>query len=256
MAALNNDKEQPLTLEAVYAAIDSRLKAGVSGALDEFKNKALPGMFSTMFTEQLSPITTQIAQLVEKMDKGQGTGTGTGTGTGVTGTGTGQGAGFSPEANAKIIALENSLKNVTKELTGERDARVAASKKAETAEKQSAIRTALGQDSLSRLAPKAKSTAFTLIEPHVRRLEDGSFVAGQNGDNLPLDVFAKEFLEREHDYLFVSNGQSGSGAGTNGGSSAGGGTGVRADIDTINPGMSDAVRSAAAQSILAALQNA
>lgn len=247
-AAGGDGTPPPVTLEGVMAEVSKLLDVRLSAKLDDFKKTGL----GEAIKAQVEPVNSQLTTINEALSKlvaGQG-------GSGGSGGGDGGGAGnnkqqLPPEVNAQMRQMGDQLKAYGTEISTLKAAKEQAEKRAEETERFSTIRTAL--NGLPFVSDKSAETAFSIVSPHVRRLDDGSLVAGISGDNFPVDAFAKDFLQKEHGYLFRTTGASGSGA-----PAAGSGVrmGSRVDINTIKVGMKQDDRQAVVDSIAAALQSA
>jgi len=233
----------PVTLEGIMAEVTKLLDAKVGAKFDDFKKVGL----AEAIKAQVEPVSSQLTTINEALgqlvagQKGPGGGEG---GAPVKGQ-------VSPEVNAQLRNLTEQLKTQGGEIAGLRTAKEAAEKRAEETERFSTIRTSL--NGLPFVSDKSAETAFSIVVPHVRRLDDGSLVAGINGDNFPVDAFVKDFLQKEHGYLFRTTGASGSGAPASG---SGVRMGSKVDINSIKVGMKAEDRQAAVDSIAAALQSA
>lgn len=152
----------------------------------------------------------------------------------------------------KLMHESNAtLSNQVKEQTQKADD---AQKQVETSNLSSAIQTALieltGNGGPAFSSPTAQATAADLLRTRTKKNEaDGSYVGP---DNLPLAASAKEYLTKQHAYLFKPSGQSGSGASAGG---TGGGTGGSSNLgmDDIKPGMSTDEIAAISKVILSAV---
>ena len=232
-----------LTLESIMAEVNKQFDAKLSAKLDDFKKTGLGDAIKAQLgpvNEQLGTINEALGKLVASSgqgDKGQGQGQGDGKGQ------------IPPEVNVKIKNMEEKLQTAEKAITTLTSAKEEAEKKAEETDRHSVIRSAL--QGLRFVNEKAGETAFSIVAPHVRRLDDSSLVAGINGDCFPVDAFVKDYLQKEHAYLFQSSGSSGSGAQSNSGSSVR--MGAKADIGMIKVGMKPEDRAAVVSSIAAAL---
>jgi hypothetical protein len=228
-----------LTLEAVMAKVNEVLDVKVSAKFDDFAKTKLPDQIKA----QIQPVNDQLTTMNESLAKlvgGQGQG-GQGGGQG------GDGKGISPEVNQTIKTMQDRLKLQDEKITGLQTAKEEAEKRAEQTDRHSNIRTVL--TGLNFVNEQAARTAFGIIEPHVRRLDDGSLVAGIDGDNFPVDAFTKDYLQKEHSYLFKPTGSSGSGVPQSGGGIR---MGAKADTNMIKSGMKPAEREA----VVAGIQNA
>lgn len=241
----------PLTADQVQTMVNT----AVSSAMTNFRSKDLPKLFEPL-TTQLTGITEALAGLTSQQQSaagaqgGQGSQAGAGTGAGAQGGQGAQGAqgnGVPPEINAQLKTLTDRVTAQDRNINNLQKERDDANKRAETAERNGVINTALGD--LTFANPAAAKTAFGIIAPFVTKLDDGSFVGSVAGENpLPLADFVKDYIPRDHAYLLKQTGASGSGAGSP--SSNGGGSGKVVDIGQIKPGMSADVRA----NILSAIQ--
>ena len=237
----------PVTLEGVMAEVSKLLDVRLSAKFDDFKKTGLGDAIKA----QVEPVNSQLTTINEALGRlvaGQGA-------LGGSGGGDGGGAGGSkqqlpPEVNAQMKSMGDQLKAYGNEITALKSAKESAERRAEETERFSTIRTAL--NGLPFVSDKSAETAFSIVQPHVRRLDDNSLVAGINGDNFPVDAFAKDYLQKEHGYLFRTTGASGSGAPVAG---TGVRMGVRADTNSIKIGMKQEDRQAVVDSIAAALQS-
>jgi hypothetical protein len=119
-----------------------------------------------------------------------------------------------PEKNALALELKTLKASFNDKFKALEDAKLAADKKADEAERDSLIRAELGKYSF---APgKAAETAFAIVKAAVQRSEDGSLVAG----DLPMAKFIETELPTNHPYLLAAK-DLGS-AGARPGKSAGG----------------------------------
>ena len=234
----------PVTIEGVMAEVAKLVDAKVGAKFDDFKKSGL----SDAIKAQVEPVNSQLATINDALAKlvaGQGSPGGAGEAVG-TGAGRQQ---LPPEANARFKELTDQLKSYGAEISTLKTAKEQAERRAEETERFSTIRTAL--NGLPFVNDKAAETAFSIVSPHVRRLDDGSLVAGISGDNFPVDAFTKDYLQKDHGYLFRTTGASGSGAPATG---SGLRMGAKADINSIKVGMKQEDRQAAVDAISAALQ--
>jgi hypothetical protein len=153
-----------------------------------------------------------------------------------------------PEVNVQLREQTQQIKTLTEGMRKVQADKEAAEKRAEETDRFSQVRTAL--QGMPFVSEQAANTAFQQVIPHVRRLDDQSLVATVNGDNFPVSAFSKEFLEKEHAYLFKSSGSSGSGAPAQG---TGVHLGPKGNTDMIKPGMSATDRAAVMQAIREAM---
>jgi len=238
-----------LTMEAVATEIDKRVTAGVTAALDKFRTTGL----GSAIEEKIAPLSTSLAGITESLAKltgGQGSGQGSGQGGGQGG-GNGQQQ-VPPELNVKLNQLLETTKNQGVQIETLKKERQEAEERAERSDRHSVIRAAL--NNMHFIGDTAAQTAFTIVEPHIKRLDDNSLIgAVPNGDNFPVDAFVKDYLQKEHGYLLRSTGSQGSGAQSMGGTGVR--MGVKADISDIKPGMKAETRDSVVASIAAALQS-
>lgn len=232
----------PVTIDGVLAEVTKLIDAKLGAKFDDFKKAGLGDAIKA----QVEPVSAQLATINEALGKlvaggGQGGGEPAGGGK----------PQVSPEVNAQLKQFQDLLKAQGTEITSLKTAKEQAEKRAEETERFSTIRTAL--NGLPFVSDKSAETAFSIVSPHVRRLDDGSLVAGINGSDYPVDAFAKDFLEKEHAYLFRTTGASGSGAPATG---SGVRMGAKVDINSIRPGMKQEERQAAIEAIAAAMPGA
>jgi len=154
--------------------------------------------------------------------------------------------GLSPEANAIIHELQRQNKELKSQVTGLADDSKAKEARAQKAETDSAIETALNDYTFT--SPGARETAKRLIAMEVTRTEDGKLLGG--GD-LPLTDFVKEALTTKHDYFLASAEVGGAGA-SKGITRNSAGVG----LETIKRDMTEADRQAVTAEIGRAIQAA
>jgi hypothetical protein len=149
----------------------------------------------------------------------------------------------SPEVNAMMLEMKRTIENQAAQVKALNDKNAESERKADIAERQSIIDRALGDFSFAR--PEARQTALRLIESEIKRMDDGTLVAGEN---LTPDAFIKDFIPNQHAYLLAPVNAGGSGASV--GVSM---QGARAaTTEMIGPNMKAEDRAA----IVAAIQNA
>lgn len=239
------------TLEQVNDAINKT----VNNAIANLKKTDLPKIVETSITAAMTPMTTQLGTISDALAAltsgsgggGQGGGQG-GSGGGQGGQGTQQQAGVTPEINAQFKTLNDSLKRQSDEVAQLKRERDESNKRAETAEKTSVIKGALGDLVFANAA--AMNTAFTIIDPMIKKNGD-SFVGGVDGDELPISDFVKDYIPKAHAYLLKATGTSGSGA-SGAGSSGSGSPSRNVDISAIKPGMKPEDKAAAYAAVAAA----
>lgn len=189
--------KKPLTKKGMNKAINN--------AIANLTKAELPKAIEA----QLKPITDQLAEVLKATKGGggdegnKGGDEGNKGGNGGNGGNTGK---LPPEVQAVLNDLQRSNKSLADELQRIKDEKVASDKKAEEAERNSAIRAELGKYNFA--SDSAAESAFRLINLEVARDEDGKLIAG----NLPLDAFVKEALTTKHDYFLASKEVGGAGA--------------------------------------------
>lgn len=224
----------------------------VNNAMSNLKKTDIPKLLDDRInplSEKLTTMGTGLETLLSRGGSGSGGG-GEGAGNGAGGNGTGgNGSGvIPPEFNAKLKGLETELTQTKQRIADAEKREKDAESRAETSDRHGKIKMALSN--LSFANDRAGETAFTIVEPHVKRQEDGSVIGG---DNLPLEVFFRDFITREHPYLLKGTGSGGAGA--SGGGSGGGSRAVTADMSMIKPGMSAQERQLVLAAIASASQN-
>jgi len=231
-----------LTMEAVIAEVDKRIGTKLTTQFDTFKKEGL----GPAIQEHLAPINTTLTGITENLAKLVPAAGGNGNGGGQGGD-----KNIPPETNVLLKQLQETVKTQGANIESLRKQKEEADQRAEKSERQSIIRSALGN--LNFVSDVAAATAFTIVEPHIVRTENGSLVGGINGDNFPVDAFVKDYLVKDHPYLMRSSGVSGSGAA--GGGNGGSRIGTKADLNDIKIGMKAESRDAVVASIQHALAN-
>ena len=227
----------PLTMEAVGAEIDKRLTASITTHFDKFRKEN-----GTAIDEKLAPITTGLAGINEALAKL--------TQPPANGNEGNNKNNVPPELNVTLKQLQDTTKTQGAQIETLKKEKMEADQRAEKSERHSVIHAALSN--LHFVNDAAAATAFNVVEPNIKRLEDNSLIGAiGNGDHFPVDAFVKDYLTKEHSYLLRASGASGSGAPANGGGPR---MGVKADIGDIKSGMSAETRSSVLASIGAALQ--
>lgn len=224
----------------------------VNNAVANLKNKDLPKIIDDRINpvnETLKTIGTTLETLVSTNGSGSN-GAGSGT-NGAAAAGAGGGANgsansnMSPEVHAELKALRTNFEATKLQVKALEEGKKLAEENAERSDRHGKIKMALSGMQFAN--DRAGETAFQIVEPQVKRQDDGTVIGG---DNLPLEVFFRDFITREHPYLLKGTGAAGAGA-----SGGGGGTGrgaVTADISMIKPGMTPQER----QLVLAAITSA
>jgi hypothetical protein len=240
---------QPMKMEELILELNKSFDVKIGAQLDAFKKAGLSEAIKAQVdpvSQQLMTINESIGKILTSLPAGGAPGTGGAPGGG-------DGKGTTPEQNAQMKTLNETVATLSTKLKAVETARETAERKAEETDRFSAIRTSI--QGLPFVNEKAAGTAFEIVKPFVKRLEDNTLVATNSGDNFPVPDFAKDYLEKEHAYLFRASGSSGSGApagGGNGGSSRI--MGQKVDVNTIKVGMKAEDRQAAVDAINQVLQ--
>ena len=240
--------DSTLTMDKVKEVVNATVNATVNNAIANLRKTDLPKIMK----EHMDPVTAQLTSMTDILatlrgDQGGGQGQGSGSqGSGGQGSG-GNTGNIPPEVNAALQELKRSNEGLKKQVESITLEKKEADKKAEEAERRAAIRAALG--TLPYATDAASNTAFSIIEPHVKKTDDGTFIGG---DNLPLEAFIQDFLPREHAYLLKPLGSGGSGAGTGGGNAGGKGR-IHATTEMIKTNMKPEEREAVQLGIANAL---
>lgn len=222
------------------------INSTVNGALTNFRTKDLPKVVNDTVAPLLNPLSESLTGIREALKIGGEGGNGGAPQGGNQGHNQGGGQGglnLPPEVNARLKDLESTIKNQGTALQTLQQQKDEADKRAERAERHGLIREAMSKIQFA--DEKAAGTGFMLVEPHIKRSDDGSVIAD---GNLPVDRFIDEFFKNEHSYLLPNTGATGSGASPQGASRGAGGL-ERADINDIRPGMSEDTRKRVLQSI-------
>jgi len=230
-----------VTLEQVMVEVNKTIDSKLGARFEDFKKTGL----SEAIASHVKPVNEQLTTINEALNKLVSN-----PGTTPIGDGTNRGGGnmIPPELNAQLRTLNDTVKNQGKTIADLQAAKESAEKRAEETERHSTIRTAL--NGLPFVNDRASETAFSIVLPHVKRMDDNTLVASINGENFPVPAFAKDFLEKEHAYLFKASGVSGSGAPNTG---SGVRMGAKIDINSIKPGMKLDDRAAAVEAISAVM---
>lgn len=114
----------------------------------------------------------------------------------------------SPELNSQLLEFKRKQEESDKKLADLEKARADAEKRAQESEKKSAVDAALNGFTFP--TPEARQTAFEKVSSEVKRMDDGTLVAG---DNLTPEAFVKDFLPSKHAYLLAPDIRGGSGNG-------------------------------------------
>ncbi len=230
--------EAALTMEAVLAEVDKRIGANLSAGFDKFRKEGL----SSAIDEKLAPITSSLTGITDAISKLTPAATTTPGNTSQQ---------VPPEVNVQLKQLLETTKQQGTMIESLKKQKEEADTRAERSERHSIIRGSL--NNLHFTSDAAAQTAFTIVEPHIKRMDDGALIGAiPNGDNFPVDAFVKDYLTKEHSYLLRASGASGSGAPAN---SSGVRMGVKADLGDIKTGMKPETRESVVASIAAALQN-
>ena len=238
-----NGESGSLNMESIMAEVDKRVGNRITASLETFAKDTL----ARSFDERINPLNASLAAINEALGKLAPANPQQNNGGGGNGSGN---SSVPPEVNVQLKQLLETTKNQSAALETLKKEKMEADQRAERSERHSIIKGAL--NSLHFTSDAAGSTAFTIVEPHIKRLDDGNLIGGINGDNFPVEAFVKDYLTKEHPYLLRGTGASGSGA-PNG--SGGVRMGVKADLGDIKVGMKPETRESIVASIGAALAN-
>lgn len=226
------DPNAALTMEAVLAEVNKGLDAKIAGQLQKYK-ESTDAQFAPI-TASLAGITEALGKLTQNPNPNPNP--------------AGGGNKMSPEENVLLKNLQDITKTqqqAIEKLTREKQE---SDQKAERSDRHSTIKGAL--NNMHFISDVAAQTAFTIVEPHIKRQDDGGLIGGvQGGDLYPVDAFVKDYLMKEHSYLLRASGSSGSGAPANPGVRMG----AKADLSDIKVGMKPETRESIVASIGAAL---
>lgn len=228
----------PLTMDSVLAEVNKALDAKLGGAFDRFKKEGL----GAAIDEKLAPITTSLGNISGVLEKLTAAPNPPVAG--------GNNPQLKPEENVLLKNLQETTKKQGEMIERLTNDKKEAEARAERSERHSVIRTALGN--MHFISDVAANTAFTIVEPHIKRQDNNELIGGlPNGDLYPVDAFVKDYLTKEHSYLLRASGNTGSGAPANSGVRMG----VKADLSDIKVGMKPETRDSVVASISAALAN-
>lgn len=233
------------------AQVNEIVNTAINGAVSNLRKKDLPAIINEAvapLNDSLKTLTDSMSGFTEKFKDFTPPAAGSG--------GNGGGGGepkVSPEINAKLKKNQEDIDAMTRTLNQLKAEKEASDKRAEAAERNTVIRSAMTEslgDKKQFITPSAVETAFVLLEPHVKKTDEGKWIAG---DNLPIKDFATSFFTDQHPYLL--KGVSAGGAGASNGSSAGGSHQKQKefDISAIKPGMSAEDRATALAHISSAI---
>ncbi len=205
------------------ARVTELVNGAVTGALKNFQEKQLPGLFKPV-NETLASITESLRTLSEAAPKAKEPAAA---------------AAGDVETNTVITGLRKQLDTLTKTQADEVKRREAAETAAQNTQKESKIRTLL--DQFEFVNADAKEDAFSLVSPLITRDADGNLIGG----DLTADAFIKDFIPAKKGHLLAP-------VNTKGGGPAPGARrigGAQVGIESIKPGMSQADLSAVAAAI-------
>lgn len=238
--ANNNNTPAPLTMEAVTGEINKILGTRLSTEFEKFKKEGL----GEAIKAHLDPINTSLSGLADLL-KNQHQNPDPNNPNPAGGN-----KGPDPQTNVLLKELQDRTKAQGDQIQRLQREKQEADERAERSERHGTIRQAL--TNLHFVTDSAAKTAFQLVEPNVKRLDDGTLIGTVNGADFPLDAFVKDYLSKEHPYLLKASGISGSGAGSGTGGVR---MGVKADVNDIKTGMKPETRESVVASIAAALQS-
>lgn len=212
----------------------------VNGALKRVETQVLPSLLKPFEDRQA----TFLADLTSRLDglKSNAPGDGSHKKTEETG-GTG---GLSPEVSARIHALETQSKRDADKLTKLEEERRRAEERSLKTDKESKIRSVLS--GFTFVSPEAADDLFNLLDGAISRTDSGELIGG---DNLPFDVFIKDYVPAKKAHFLAPAGKGGSGA-------TGGTTrhdNNKVNLEDIKPGMDQASIVKTAAAIRAAISN-
>lgn len=229
--------EEKLDKSAIQKMITDTIKGevntGINNAISNLKKTDLPKLLK----DHLDPVTAQFESINEALKALKPAPAGGGEGDKVQ---------LPPEVSAELKRLKDSAEATKKQMDQMQADKETAEKKTKQLERHTKIRTALSALTQGFANDVAPQTAFMLVEPLIKELEDGTLVGG---DNLPVEDFVKDYLPKQHPYLLKPTGSGGAGAS---GGSGGGSGGKVGNTDMIKPGMSAEER----QLVIAAIQRA
>lgn len=224
------------TMEAILAEITKVVDAKVTGQFQKFREEN-DAKFAPI-TSSLSGITEALGKLSQNPNPNPNPNP------------AGGGTRMSPEENVLLKNLQDVTKKQQDSIERLTREKQESDQKAERSDRHSTIKGAL--NNMHFINDVAAQTAFTIVEPHIKRQDDGGLIGGvQGGDLYPVDAFVKDYLMKEHSYLLRASGNSGSGAPANPGVRMG----AKADLNDIKVGMKPETRESIIASIGAALAN-
>lgn len=229
-----------LTMDAILAEVDKRLNSAITGHFDKFKKEGL----SSAIKEHIDPLSQTLSGISETLGKLT-----PGNPNPNANSNNPNPQGNDPNTNVLLKQLQETTKNQGTMIETLRKEKQEADERAERSERHGTIRQALSN--MHFISDVAAQTAFKIVEPSVKRLDDGVLVGSVNGSDFPIDAFVKDYLTKEHPYLLRASGSSGSGAPANTSVRMG----VKADLSDIKPGMKPETRESIVASIGAALAN-
>jgi len=223
------------TLEEVRALLKDefmpQVNTGINNAIANLKKSDVPKVIDGV----LAPIKDQLTTLQETIS---GLGQGGGSGDGKSGD-------MPPDVKAKFNEAIRTSENLKLRVDDLERQKQESDQKLERSERDQMLTSALS--SFTFQDEVAAKSAFTLLRPDVKRLDDGTIIAG---DNLPVIDYVKEVLPSRYGFLLRPKAAGGSGAN---GTPAVAGGGKQVMLEDIKPGMSPEERERAARAIVASL---
>ena len=210
-----------------------QIHTSINNAVANLKKTDVPKLIEGA----INPLSDQMKSLQDSIGNLGSGGSGDG-GSGGTGD-------MSPEMKAKFNTAIRTSESLQERLTTLESQKQDADKKLERSERDQVLTTVLSGFSFQ--DEVAAGSAFKLLRPDVKRLDDGTIVAG---DNLPVVDYVKDVLPTR--YAFLLKPKESSGAGANGGAPNTGG-GKQVTMEDIKPGMSPEERARVSRGILAQL---
>lgn len=237
--AKTRGESAPPSDQANSASItETKVHEIVNGALKRMETQVLPSLLKPIEERQ----TNFLADLTSKLDSLKPVSSSDGSKNKSDETNTSPG--LAPEVSARIHALETQSKRDADKLTKLEEERRKAEERSLKTDKESKIRSVLS--GFTFVSPEAADDLFNLLDGAISRTESGELIGG---DNLPFDVFIKDYVPAKKAHFLAPAGKGGSGA-------TGGTTrhdNNRVNLEDIKPGMDQASIAKTAAAIRAAI---
>lgn len=231
--------ETGITIEEVRTLLKEEfmptINTGINNAVANLKKGDVPKLIETA----LGPVQDQMASIVDKIDGLSGSSSNGNEGGGGS-------KDMSPEMKAKFNEAIKTSQSLTERVATLEQQKKEADDKLERAQQDKVLSTALSSFTFQDRV--AADSAFTLLRPDVKRLDDGTIVAG---DDLPVEDYVKDVLPARYGFLLKPKDAGGTGA--RGSQSPGSGARGHVQMEDIKPGMSPEEREKAAAEILSQL---